>query len=147
MEETVHALYKDKPRCKSTIQSYYVKILQGKVRRAERMIRPMNVSIDGQRILDEKGGVSLRKWPRKELKESGASEENRENVGKLNNVKDDDDMSKLHKLSLINMGARYELVNANRMLVDLDINLKVIDRAKYIETGREESGESFVAEY
>lgn len=37
----------------------------------------------------------------------------------------DDDMARLGKLSLINMGARYELLNANKMLVDLDISLRV----------------------
>ena len=37
----------------------------------------------------------------------------------------DDDMARLDKLSLINMGARYELLNANQMLVDLDISLRV----------------------
>ena len=35
----------------------------------------------------------------------------------------DDEISKLDRLSLINMGARYELLNANKMLLDLDLGL------------------------
>jgi hypothetical protein len=37
----------------------------------------------------------------------------------------EDEVQKLDKLSLINMGARYELLNANQMLVDLDMSLRV----------------------
>jgi len=110
----MQALNKDnstiKSRCKSNIQNYYVKLLQGKLKGPERMIKSLNKSIRNQKPLHE---------------ETNTNSENIENVGKLLNVKEDDDINKLHKLSLINMGARCELLNANRMLVDLDINLKV----------------------
>ncbi len=42
----------------------------------------------------------------------------------------DDDMARLGKLSLINMGARYELLNANKMLLDFDISLRVRTRVR-----------------
>ena len=37
----------------------------------------------------------------------------------------DEDMYKLDKLSLMNAGARYELLNINQQLLDFDMNLKV----------------------
>lgn len=43
---------------------------------------------------------------------------------------EDDDMARLGKLSLINMGARYELLNANKMLLDFDISMRVSVRAR-----------------
>jgi len=45
----------------------------------------------------------------------------------------DDDMINLGRLSLINMKARDELLNANRMLVDLDVSLSVIYYCDRIE--------------
>ena len=35
----------------------------------------------------------------------------------------EDDIKTLNKLSMMNMGARYELLHANRMMVDLDLKL------------------------
>eukprot|EP00826_Nyctotherus_ovalis_P013516 TRINITY_DN13678_c0_g2_i1.p1 TRINITY_DN13678_c0_g2~~TRINITY_DN13678_c0_g2_i1.p1 ORF type:complete len:152 (-),score=38.23 TRINITY_DN13678_c0_g2_i1:118-573(-) len=35
----------------------------------------------------------------------------------------EDDIGSLRKLSMLNMGARYELLNANQMMVDLDLEL------------------------
>ena len=38
-----------------------------------------------------------------------------------------DEISKLDRLSLLNMGARYELLNANKMMLDLDIGLVIMN--------------------
>ena len=44
---------------------------------------------------------------------------------KKNKTDKDDDISKLGKLSIINASARHELLNANKMLLDLDVTLSV----------------------
>ncbi len=41
----------------------------------------------------------------------------------VENSAEDDDIKKLDRLSLLNMGARYELLNANKMMLDLDLEL------------------------
>jgi len=37
----------------------------------------------------------------------------------------DDELMTLNKLSLMNAGARYELLSINKQLLDFDMNLKV----------------------
>eukprot|EP00826_Nyctotherus_ovalis_P056270 TRINITY_DN7560_c0_g1_i4.p1 TRINITY_DN7560_c0_g1~~TRINITY_DN7560_c0_g1_i4.p1 ORF type:complete len:185 (-),score=15.28 TRINITY_DN7560_c0_g1_i4:188-742(-) len=40
------------------------------------------------------------------------------------NIKEqDDDIRKLDKLSIMNVGARYELLNTNKLMIDLDLGL------------------------
>lgn len=58
---------------------------------------------------------------------SSTRQKNNRTASKHNRVKKNDtcndEIDNLDKLSMINLGARYELLNANKMMVDLDIGL------------------------
>ena len=42
---------------------------------------------------------------------------------RLSEVAKNDEISRLDKLAKINMGARYELLNANKMMLDFDLGM------------------------
>jgi len=88
-----------------------------------------STSFLGNKILEEKpakNDMNLSAIETGEKINSAYKNSNNNEYGYENEYgENDDDMTRLGKLSLINMGARYELLNANRMLVDLDISLRV----------------------
>ena len=106
-------------------------MLQRKIMNTEKIMNPINAaSIDGNIFMkymyqahnnskNIKRSISFNRGGARNL------ESMKRYNGELCKNDNDDDIEKLDKLSLINMGARYELLNANRMLVDLDVSLTV----------------------
>ena len=102
---------------KEAIQNYYTKIIQGKLKKAEKILKP-----------ELKTNLYESKEPLCDYKESKSS--NNRNSIKAKRIHrsqfgNGDEVSKLQNLSYINMGARYELLNANKMFLDFNIRFSV----------------------
>ena len=106
---------------KDIIKKRYINIIQNKLKNMQNMLKPAANLTDHELLQyvyqdkKDKASEGVYKEPSKENK-----------VGNKEEADIDDDMVRLGKLSLINMGARYELLSANRMLIDLDVSLNVI---------------------
>lgn len=107
------------------IQRQYSKILQNKLRHIGRLME--GESVNRSMHLKGKHSGPIYKHSTSFTSESFLKSDAVEAAKVKGNSKrcSDDEMIKLGRLSLINMRARYELLNANRMLVDLDVSLSV----------------------
>ena len=97
------------------IERQYSKIIDNKLQRMERLL--------SKDVFDEE---RLVKYIFNGDKEDEDTTQRSSSLHKMEpnekmNQKIDDDIRKLDKLSMLNIGARYELLNVNKMMVDLDL--------------------------
>lgn len=125
----MHKLLKNKEASRrSVIQKQYSKILQSKLKHIGR------ITESEKEAVNQSMNIKQYNVPRYKHSTSFNSESLLTNKDISNEIKfrgssrrnsNDDEILNLGRLSLINMKARYELLNANRMLVDLDVSLSV----------------------
>lgn len=108
---------------KDIIKKRYINIIQSKLKNMQNIIKPTVNLTDDHELLQyvyQDRQEKTSNVPHEESFKENKTKKREQSEGDI-----DDDMVRLGKLSLINVGARYELLSANRMLIDLDVSLNV----------------------
>lgn len=118
---------------KGELQERYSRLVDGKLRKLEKIFEKRfrsKETLDDQQIakcIFGEGKNKERKIKRSTSLFDITSFVDFNGGETLNNNSDtknsEDDIGKLSKLSVMNMGARYELLNANQMMLNLDLEL------------------------
>lgn len=129
-----------------SIEKHYDKIFSGKLHQLGKLLEKNAIEGTNEENLMKYMFDNDKKTPEKIKRSSSFREIERSNLGEPENIPEtespektqdqnisykplkihapeDDEMEKLDKLSLLNMGARYELLNTNKMMLDLDLEL------------------------
>ena len=114
---------------KDLMEKRYCEVVNGNIKKIENIVQKRDGSFDEEKFMEymycNKDNKVKRSCSTKGINydDFNYKEDSKRKV--CIDDEADDDLKKLDKLSMLNMGARYELLNANKMMMDFDLEMVV----------------------